>query len=70
MKGLAAQADTYVGMDLDHPRIDFVTVARGLGLTAHKATTLSDLGDLLEAALRDGGPVLIDVEVDRSWKPV
>jgi benzoylformate decarboxylase len=70
MKGLAAQVDNYVAMDLDQPRIDFVQVARGLGLIAHKATRLSDLADLLEAALKVDGPTLIDVEVDRSWKPV
>ena len=70
MKGLAAQADRYVGMDLDRPRIDFVSVARGLGLTAHRAATLSDVRDLLEAALAHDGPTLLDVEVDRSWKPV
>lgn len=70
MKGLAAQADNYVAMDLDKPRVDFVSVARGLGLTAHKARTLSDLGYLLEQALAADGPTLIDVEVDRSWKPV
>jgi benzoylformate decarboxylase len=70
MKGLAAQTDNYVAMDLDRPRVDFVSVARGLGLTAHRATTQSDLGDLLEAALATDGPTLIDVEVDRSWKPV
>jgi benzoylformate decarboxylase len=70
MKGLAAQHDNYVAMDLDNPRIDFVSVARGLGLTAHKAATLLDLSDLLQAALAADGPTLIDVEVDRSWKPV
>jgi benzoylformate decarboxylase len=70
MKGLAAQVDNYVAMDLEQPRIDFVQVARGLGLIAHKATRLSDLADLLEAALKVNGPTLIDVEVDRSWKPV
>jgi benzoylformate decarboxylase len=70
MRGLAAQADNYVAMDLDKPRVDFVSVARGLGLTAHKATTLPDLGDLLRQALAHDGPTLIDVEVDRSWKPV
>jgi benzoylformate decarboxylase len=70
MKGMAAQHDTYVAMDLDQPRIDFIQVARGLGLTAHKASTLSDLSDLLQAALAADGPTLIDVEVDRSWKPV
>src|SRR6201986_2217336 len=70
MKGLAAQTDNYVAMDLDRPRIDFVAVARGLGLTAHKAGNLSEIGDLMEAALAADGPSLIDVEVDRSWKPV
>jgi thiamine pyrophosphate-dependent acetolactate synthase large subunit-like protein len=70
MKGLAAQADLYVGMDLDRPRVDFVAVARGLGLTANRATTLSEMRDLLEAALAHDGPTLLDVEVDRSWKPV
>jgi benzoylformate decarboxylase len=70
MKGLAAQADSYVGMDLDRPRVDFVAVARGLGLTGYRADTLSDVGDLLVAALAHDGPTLLDVEVDRSWKPV
>ena len=70
MKGLAAQHDLYVGMDLDRPRVDFCSVARGLGVTAHKATTLDELTGLLEQALRADGPVLIDAEVDRSWKPV
>ena len=70
MKGLAAQADLYVGMELDRPRVDFVSVARGLGLTAHRATTLSEVQDMLEAALAHDGPTLLDVEVDRSWKPV
>jgi benzoylformate decarboxylase len=70
MKGLAAQTDTYVAMDLDRPRVDFVSVSRGLGLAAHKATTLSDLADLLQQGLAADGPTLIDVEVDRSWKPV
>ena len=70
MKALAAQTDTYVGMDLDRPRVDFCMVARGLGLTAHKAATLDDVQDLLRQALAADGPTLIDVEVDRSWKPV
>jgi benzoylformate decarboxylase len=70
MKGLAAQTDTYVGMDLVEPAVDFVSVARGLGLTAHRATTIADVKDLLAAALRTDGPTLIDVTVDRNWKPV
>ncbi len=70
MRGHAAQTDNYVAMDLDKPRVDFCSVARGFGLTAHKVHTLGDFGDLLEQALTAEGPTLIDVEVDRSWKPV
>lgn len=70
MKGLAAQHDAYVGMDLDKPRVDFCSVARGLGLTAHKATTLDEVQAMLEVALAHDGPTLLDVEVDRGWKPV
>jgi benzoylformate decarboxylase len=70
MKATAAQADRYVGMDIDNPRIDFVSVATGLGLEAYRVTTLADLEEKLVDALRADHPVLIDVEVDRSWKPV
>ncbi len=70
MKGLAAQSDTYVAMDLDNPAIDFVSVARGFGLTAYKAATLSEFEEQLDQALAADGPTLIDVGVDRSWKPV
>ena len=70
MKALAAQTDRYVGMDLDNPRIDFVSVARGLGVTAHRATKLAEVLDLLKAGMHADGPMLIDVEVDRAWKPV
>jgi len=70
MKAAAALADRYVGMDIENPRIDFVAVATGLGLEAHHTTTLADLRDKLAHALHAAHPVLIDVEVDRSWKPV
>lgn len=70
MKQLAAQTDTYVGMDLTDPRIDFPGLARSLGLTAHKASTVAEVRDLLPRALAAGGPVLIDVDMDRAYKPV
>jgi benzoylformate decarboxylase len=70
MKAFAAQTDRYVGMELEDPRIDFVAVARGLGLAAHRARTLAEMKDMLAAALRADGPTLIDVEVDRSYKPL
>ncbi|HUB45316.1 MAG TPA: thiamine pyrophosphate-binding protein [Acetobacteraceae bacterium] len=70
MKALAAQTDRYVGMELDDPRIDFVSVARGLGIAAYRAGTIDEVKQALAEALRADGSTLIDVAVDRSWKPV
>jgi benzoylformate decarboxylase len=70
MAGFAHQTDRYVGMDLDNPAVDFVAVARGLGLTAHRARTIAEVKDLLVAGLAADGPTLIDVTAERGWKPV
>ncbi|MGH7153609.1 MAG: thiamine pyrophosphate-dependent enzyme, partial [Acetobacteraceae bacterium] len=70
MQQFAAQTDRYVGMELDNPRIDYVTVARGLGVEAHRARSIAEVRELLAAALLAGGPTLIDVEMDRAFKPV
>ena len=70
MRGLAEQADNYVGMELTDPRIDFVGLARSLGIKAGSAKTVHDATDLLAQALAGGGPMLIDVELDRAFKPM
>jgi benzoylformate decarboxylase len=70
MRGLAEQADSYVGMELIDPKIDFVGLARSLGIKAERASTVHDATDLLKDALNGGGPKLIDVEVDRAFKPM
>jgi benzoylformate decarboxylase len=70
MRGLAEQADTYVGMELTDPRIDFVGLARSLGVNAERARTVHEATDILGHALENGGPTLIDVELDRAFKPL
>jgi benzoylformate decarboxylase len=70
MRGLAEQADSYVGMELLDPKIDFVSLARSLGVAAERAKTVHDTTDLIAHALKNGGPMLIDVEVDRAFKPM
>ena len=56
MRGLAEQADSYVGMELIDPKIDFVSLARSLGVAAERAKTVHEATDLLGKALKDGGP--------------
>ena len=69
-RGHAAQVDTYVGMELIDPPIDFVALARSLGIAAERATTLRETTDLLRKGLADGAAMLIDVELDRGFKPM
>ena len=70
MRGLAEQADSYVGMELTDPEIDFVGLARSLGITAERARTVQEATDLLAQGLAGGGPMLVDVELDRAFKPM
>jgi len=70
MRGLAEQADSYVGMELLDPKIDFVALARSLGVAAERAKTVHETTDLIAHAFKNGGPTLIDVEVDRAFKPM
>jgi benzoylformate decarboxylase len=67
-RGYAAQLDTYVGMELNNPAIDYVGLARSLGLQAERATTLHDATDLIAKGLAGGGPMLIDVAIAREFK--
>jgi len=67
-RGYAAQQDTYVGMELNDPAIDFVGLARSLGVPAERAKTVHDATDLIAKGLAGGSPVLIEVELAREFK--
>jgi len=41
-----------------------------MGLTAYKAHTLEEVRAYLAKGIGADGPVLIDVEIDRNYKPV
>jgi benzoylformate decarboxylase len=70
MKGFAAQTDRYVGMDLLDPPVDYVGLARALGVKGARTAQLGEAVELVRAALRESGPSLIEVELDRSFTPV
>jgi benzoylformate decarboxylase len=69
MKAHAAQTDVYVGMDLVAPRVDYVGLARSLGIQAERADTVAGVCALLKTSLAGKEPLLIDAEIDRAWKP-
>jgi len=69
-RGLAAQVDRYVGMELTDPAIDYVGLARSLGIAAERVKTVRDATDLIAKGLQGNAPLLIDVPMDRNYKPV
>jgi len=70
MRGMAEQTDTFVGMELNDPPVDFVGMARSFGVKAERARTVKDATDLIAQSIKGNAPMLIDVEMDRSYKPV
>jgi benzoylformate decarboxylase len=69
-RGLAAQVDRFVGMELTDPTIDYVGLARSLGVAAERAKSVHDVTDLIAQGIKANAPLLIDVPVDRNYKPV
>ena len=69
-RGLAAQVERFVGMELDDPAIDYVGLARSLGVAAERAKSVREVTDLIAQGIASNAPLLIDVPVDRNYKPV
>ncbi len=56
-------ADTYVGMDLTDPEIDFLGLGRSLGVETQSAAGTEELSAAVAEALASGAPTLIDAAV-------
>jgi benzoylformate decarboxylase len=69
-RGHAEQVDTYVGMELTNPAVDFIGLARSLGVNAERAGTVKEATDLVAKGLKSDTTLLIDVAMDRSFKPM
>jgi acetolactate synthase-1/2/3 large subunit len=48
-------------LDLTNPELDWISVAKGMGVEASRATTTEDLADQFKSAMKSRGPRLIDV---------
>jgi benzoylformate decarboxylase len=60
----AKRTDRYVAMDLTDPSLDYLALARGMGIEAVGATTVQEAIDALSSGLADPRPLLIDVAID------
>jgi benzoylformate decarboxylase len=68
IKGVAAQEDRYIGMDLERPAIDFVGLAASLGMPGERIEKAQEVGPALARVLARPGPSLIEVVLDKSFK--
>lgn len=68
LKGFSAADDVYVGMDLDRPRIDYVGLARSLGVPGEHVDKTADVGPALARGLASGGPYLVDAAIDPAFR--
>ena len=68
LKGFSAEDDVYVGMDLDRPLIDYVGLAKSLGVPGEHVDKTADVGTAVTRGLKSSGPYLIDVRIDSTFK--
>ena len=62
-------ADSFVGMDLAPPVIDFVGLAQALGVPGRRAEGADAIGDEVSEALRSGGPALVEIPIAGFEQP-
>jgi thiamine pyrophosphate-dependent acetolactate synthase large subunit-like protein len=55
-------------MELNNPEIDYVGLARSLGVAAEHATTVHEATDLIQKGLAGNSPTLINVAIAREFK--
>jgi benzoylformate decarboxylase len=68
LKGFSAEDDRYVGMDLDRPLIDYVGLARSLGVPGERVEKPAEVVGAVHRALASEGPYLIEARIDPSFK--
>ncbi|MCC7548722.1 MAG: thiamine pyrophosphate-binding protein, partial [Burkholderiales bacterium] len=59
--------DRFIGMDLREPELDFVALARSMGVPARRISDPDEVGPALQAAIAGGGPSLLDVSVSDGF---
>src|SRR5690606_2164498 len=57
------KTEKFIGMDMRHPEIDFLGLARSLGVPSMRVDKADDIGPALKKCISAGGPHLLDVPV-------
>jgi benzoylformate decarboxylase len=62
-KDEAAQRGNYVGMQLDGPEVDYVALARSMGVPGLRIDATGDIADAVAHALSEDGPSLLEIPI-------
>ena len=62
-RGVSARTGTFVAMDLDTPPIDYVGLARSLGVDARLIEKPADVTEATRAAFESGRPTLLELPI-------
>jgi benzoylformate decarboxylase len=64
-----ANQEHFEGMDLIGPELDYLALARGFGVEAHRITEPDELAERVAAAFQGDKPILFDVPISRHLQP-
>jgi benzoylformate decarboxylase len=64
-----ANRERFEGVDLVGPELDYLSLARGFGVEAHRVTEPGELADRVNAAWKGDKPILFDVPISRGLQP-
>jgi len=55
--------DSYIGLDLTHPPIDFCALATSMGLPSTRVERASEIAAVVESGIASGGPNVVEIAV-------
>jgi benzoylformate decarboxylase len=61
-----AEKEQFEGVDLVSPELDYLALARGFGVEAHRISEPDELADRVSAAFKGDKPMLFDVPISRE----
>ena len=64
-----AGKEKFEGCDITGPELDYLALAKGFGVEAHRVTETEELAERVSAAFRGDKPVLFDVPISRTLQP-
>ncbi len=63
---LSARTNRFIAMDIEQPAIDFLALARSMGVAACRVEQATDIAGAVEAGIASGHPNLIEIPISAT----